>query len=364
MSIKKTSVVTRTRVTVLVITLLLAALASVPASAQSLGTAQGFGVLAGSAVTNTGTTTVNGDVGVFPGTSITGFPPGIATGAIRSADAVAQQAQSDLTAAYNDAALATCSDNRTGEDLGGDTLTPGVYCFDTSAFLTGTLTLDFQGNPDALFIFQTGSTLTTASGSSVAIINAGGETCPPNVFWQLGSSATLGTSTTFVGNILALTSITMNTGTVLNGRALARNGAVTLASNTIAACGPLAPCPVITVTPAILPAATVGVPYSADVNATGGTPPHTFAVSSGALPTGLVLNSTTGAITGTPTTEGTFDYTITATEVASGCTGSRAYRTILGADSISAVPTLDFLGFGILAALLAIGGLFVMNRQS
>lgn len=364
MRIKNSSGTTGTRPATLIATLFVIAITVAPASAQSLGTAQRFGVLGGSAVTNTGTTVVTGDVGVFPGSSITGFPPGTATGAIRSADAVAQQAQVDLTTAYNDAALATCTDNRTGQDLGGDTLTPGVYCFDSSAFLTGTLTLDFQGNPDALFIFQTGSTLTTATGSSVAIINAGTETCPPNVFWQIGSSATLGTTTSFVGNILALTSITMNTGATLNGRALARNGAVTLASNTIAACAPLVACASITVTPAILPGGTIGVAYSADVNATGGTPPHTFAISSGALPTGLVLNPASGAISGVPTATGTFNYTITATEVATGCTGSRAYATIIAAVGPAAgIPTLGFLGYALLAAFLAIGGLFVVNRQ-
>ena len=127
------------------------------------------------------------------------------------------------------------TENLTGQDLGGMTLLPGVYHFDSSAFLTGTLTLDAQGDPEARFDFQIGSTLITASGSSVQVINSA-DAC--NVYWQVGSSATIGTDTTFAGHILALTSITMNTNaTILEGSALARNGAVTLDSNTIAACG-------------------------------------------------------------------------------------------------------------------------------
>jgi type VI secretion system secreted protein VgrG len=126
-----------------------------------------------------------------------------------------------------------CGVDLTGQDLGGLTLTPNVYCFTTSAQLTGTLTLNLQGNPDAFFLFRIGSTLTTASASSVVLINNGGASCPSNLFWQVGSSATLGTSSSFGGNILALTSITMTTGAGLNGRALARNGAVTLDTNTV-----------------------------------------------------------------------------------------------------------------------------------
>lgn len=227
-----------THVGSLAITVLAVCLFLPTASAQvNLGTAQNFAVLAGSAVTNTGPSVVNGSVGVSPGTSVTGFPPGVVVGGtIHSADATAALAQSDLTAAYNAAAAVPCTTDLTGQDLGGMTLTPGVYCFATSAQLTGTLTLNFLGNPNATFIFKTGSTLTTASGSSVIFTNAGATTCAPNLFWQIGSSATLGTGSTFAGNILALTSITLTTGGGLNGRALARNGAVTLDSNTITAC--------------------------------------------------------------------------------------------------------------------------------
>jgi Ice-binding-like/IPTL-CTERM motif len=206
-----------------------------PGSAQpSLGSAQSFAVLGASTVTNTGPTVVTGDLGVSPGTAITGFPPGIVIGTIHAADAVALQAQTDLTAAYNTAAAAPCGTNLSGQDLGGLTLTPGVYCFNSSAGLTGTLTLNAQGNPNAVFIFQVGSTLTTASNSAVVMTN-GGSLCN-NVFWQIGSSATLGTGTAFGGNILALASITLTTGASTSGRTLARTGAVTLDSSTVGGC--------------------------------------------------------------------------------------------------------------------------------
>jgi hypothetical protein len=297
-----------------------------PALAQiSLGTAQSFAVLGGSTVTNTNTpTVVTGNLGVSPGSSVTGFPPGIVTGgSIHSADAVAAQAQSDLTAAYVAIGNTQCTVDLTGQNLGGLTLTPGVYCFSSSAQLTGTLTLNAQGNPNALFIFKMGSTLTTASGSSVQVINPGsGSNC--NVFWQVGSSATLGTGTSFLGNILALTSITLNTGANVTGRVLARNGAVTLDNNHVTVCGPTSPCPVITVNPATLPDGVVGTPYSQTVSAVGGTAPYTFTVSSGVLPNGLTLNASSGVISGTPTSAGTFNFTITATD-ANGCPGSRPY---------------------------------------
>jgi hypothetical protein len=196
-----------------------------------LGAAESFAVLGGSTVTNTGSTTVVGDLGVSPGLAVTGFPPGMVTGGtIHAGDAVALQAQQDVTAAYNTLAGEACAHDLTGQDLGGLTLTPGVYCLSSSAQLTGALTLDAEGEPDAHFVFQIGSSLTTASNSSVLLIN-GAQGC--HVFWQVGSSATLGTTTNFVGSILALTSISLDTGAQLFGRALARNGAVTMDTNHI-----------------------------------------------------------------------------------------------------------------------------------
>jgi hypothetical protein len=192
-------------------------------------------------------------VGVWPGTAITGFPPGsIAPGSgfLHSATPEAQQAQSDLTAAYTDAATRVCGTTIAGGLLGGLVLTPGVYCMPAGA-LTGTLTLDGAG----VYIFQMASTLTTASASAVVLLN-GATAC--GVWWQVGSSATIGTTSAMAGNILALTSITMNTGATLGGRTLARNGAVTLDSNAVTSCsggpGPAVPGPVaLSPTPVKIP---------------------------------------------------------------------------------------------------------------
>jgi Ice-binding-like/Bacterial Ig-like domain len=192
----------------------------------------GFSVLAGTTVTNTGSTVVSGDVGVDPGTAITGFPPGLASGTIHSADAVASQGEAVLAAGYIDAATRTGGTAVAG-DLVGKTLTAGVYTSTSSLAESGDLTLDAQGNPNAVFIFQIASTLITGSGSHIVLAN-GASAC--NVFWQVGSSATLGTNSVFKGTILALTSITVTTGVNLEGRALARYGAVTLDSDVITGC--------------------------------------------------------------------------------------------------------------------------------
>ncbi len=184
-------------------------------------------------MTNTGPSVITGNLGVGPGTAITGFPPGIvlAPGALHAADAVALQAQSETTTAYDLLAGLSATGTLTGQDLGGLTLLPGVYFFANTAQLTGTLTLDGQGDPNATFVFQIGSTLTTASSSSVVFVNGATQ---QEVYWQVGSSATLGTATRFAGNIVALTSISLGTGASIScGRALARNGAVTLDTNSI-----------------------------------------------------------------------------------------------------------------------------------
>jgi uncharacterized repeat protein (TIGR01451 family) len=209
--------------------------AAAAATMPPLGTEQSFAVLGGSTVTNTGSSVITGNLGVSPGSAITGFPPGIVTGVTHAADAEALQAQTDTTAAYIDLASQACTSDLTGQDLGGKTLVPGVYCFSSSAQLTGALTLDAGGVSNAVWVLKAGSTLTTAVNSSVVLINGAN---PCNVFWQVGSSATLGTTTSFVGNIFALTSITLNNGASVSGRVLARNGAVTLDNNivTVPAC--------------------------------------------------------------------------------------------------------------------------------
>jgi hypothetical protein len=319
---------------------------TVPAAAQTappLGSAQSFAVLGGSTVTNTGPSLISGDLGVSPGSAITGFPPGtVVSGTIHAADAVAAAAQNSVTTAYVNLAGQACTQDLTGQDLGGKILTAGVYCFSSSAQLTGTLTLDAQGNAGAVFIFKMGSTLTTASGSSVVLINGAS---PCNVFWQVGSSATLGTTTSFTGNILALTSITLTTGATVAGRALARNGAVTLDSNNVSPSSCLAGCPVITISPATLPTGFVGVPYSQTLTASGGTAPYVFSVAAGTLPAGLTLTPG-GVLSGTPTAPGTSPVTIRATD-GHGCVADRPYSILV----VPPVPTLP----QVFAVLLALG---------
>ena len=214
------------------------AFAAVPVAAQAsavnLGTVSPFVVLGGSTVTNEGTSVLNGDLGLSPGTSLTGFNEAVVNGVTHENDAVAAQGQSDLTTAYNVAAGQPVppSNDLTGIDLGGLKLTAGAYGFSTSAQLTGQLTLDAQGDPNAQFVFVIGSTLTTASASSVVLVNGAS---PCNVYWKVGSSATLGSTTAFAGNLMSLTSISANNGVNVVGRLLARNGAVTLINDVLSA---------------------------------------------------------------------------------------------------------------------------------
>lgn len=212
------------------------------ATDPGLRTAGNFAVLAGTTVTAAlpnGPSWISGSLGVSPGSAVTGFPPSVASGAMHKGDAVALKAQTDLVGAYTRAANAPCppTNNFTGVNLGGKTLVPGVYCQSTAPTLTGTLTLNGGG----VYIFQIGSTLITATGARISLI---GGAQPCEVFWQVSSSAVLFPSTAFVGNIMALTSIAMQTQATLEGRALARNGAVTLDDNRIiqpGGCGVSAP---------------------------------------------------------------------------------------------------------------------------
>lgn len=200
-------------------------------SAVNLGSAANFAILAGSTVTNTGATSVAGNLGVSPGTAITGFPPGTMNGALHAGDATAAQAIADLTTAFNDAAGRTLAPITVAGNIGGQTLVPGLYKSTSSlAISSGNLTLDAQGDPNAVFIFQIASTLTTTSG--LQVILAGGAQAS-NIFWQVGTSATLGTTSIFKGNILADQSITLNTGATLEGRAMARIAGVTMGANAI-----------------------------------------------------------------------------------------------------------------------------------
>jgi Ice-binding-like len=200
--------------------------AAFAATQPRLGTALNFAAIAGSTITNTGPTVIKGNVALSPGSAITGFPPGIS--AVRNiADANAVKAKTDLVTAFTDAASAPSTSNLTGKNLGGLNLTAGVYSFGSSAQLTGKLTLSGTG----VFIFRIGSALTTATASAVLLRN-GAQACA--VYWEVGSSATLGSATQFQGNLMALTSITMVTGAnILTGRAMARNGALTLDTNQI-----------------------------------------------------------------------------------------------------------------------------------
>lgn len=324
----------------------------------NLGSTVTFGVLAGSTVTSTGPTIINGNLGVSPGTAISGFPPGVvAGGTIHLGDQVAAQGQSDLTTAYLDAAGRACPGPSLPGDIGGTTIFPGVYCNPTSVGITGTVTLNGNGNPNAVFIFQIGSTLVTATNNSnVNLINGAKAS---NVFWQVGSSATLGTHTIFNGTILAQASITITTGAVLNGRALARVGAVTLDGNAVAA-PPVSGLGGLSLA-CSFPGGKVGQSYSSSLLATGGMPPYAYSISAGSMPPGLTLNASSGAITGTPTTPGAFsDTSMVVDSVGASATSSCGISIAPGggggALSLTCPSNSGQVGQPFTSALLASGG--------
>jgi hypothetical protein len=333
-------------------------------------------------VNNTGPTVVTGDLGVSPAAAVVGFPPGTVIGTIHAADATAASAQSSNTTAYGVLAGEACNTSfGVPTDLAGMTLAPGVYCFASSAANTGLLQLDAQGDSNAVWVFQIASTLITGSASTVTVINSG-QAC--NVFWQVGSSATLGTTTTFVGNILALTSITLQTGASLSGRVLAQTGTVTLASNAVSVCS-LAGLPTPT---------TLTTQASAAVQL-GGLIHDTATLSGGVAPTGTITfqlfgpNDATctaapaftstvtvagnGSYTSanfTPSVAGTYRWIATysgdAANAASAtaCNDANESVTVSAASAqVAATPTLSEWAMILLAGLVAIAGFAAMRRS-
>jgi hypothetical protein len=342
---------------------------SLPLLAQSappMGVLQQFSALGNSGVTgSTGAgTIVNGDVGSSPTASITNFPPSTVSPPFTlhlTNDLTVQQAHTNAIAAYNFLA-AQGPGTVIPAQLNGQVLPTGIYSFAGGAAdlaAGGTLTLNGPG----IFVFQVDSALTANVLSNVV-----GTADPCSVFWRVGTSAVLN-GITFRGNVIADASITVGSGSNVSGRVLAGTGptgSVTMAGsggNTIGGCASIIVCPVITVNPPTLPNGTIGVVYDETVSASGGVGPYTFAVTNGALPPGLVLNGATGDITGTPTTNGSFGFEITATDTSSSCIGTRGYTIIVGAAS-PGVPALDFVGLTVLMVLLAGVALFVMNRLS
>lgn len=387
----------------LLLTHMSAALAD--ATAPPLGTTESFAVLGATTVTNTGNTIIRGNLGLSPGTAVTGFPPGLVVppGTTHIADAVALGAQNDATTAYNNLAGQACDFGPFGPtDLAGQTLAPGVYCYSSSVQNSGTVTLD--GSATDVWVFRIGSTLTTGPGSSVV---GTGNKC--NIFWQVGSSATLDTTSTLAGTIIALESISMNNGATLNGRALARNGAVTLINNTIDATGcdgvPVSAgvglfklfspgtiavggvsALTITLTNTNAAAATLTAPFSDNFPAGlviadtpnlattcggAGAPTATPGGSVVTLPTGRTIPGASGAIPGFCTV--TVDVTATSVECFVNTVPAGALQTDRGnnvsptaaslcATMTAAIPTLNEWGVIIFIILAGLGAVSYLRR--
>jgi len=321
-----------------------------PAFAQpapSLGTDASFAVLGGSAVTNTGPTRIAGNVGVSPGNTVSGLPEGTPfPGDVHRDDALARQAQKDNAAAFRDLAGRMCDVTLSSLP---STLEPNVvYCL-PSASLAGPLTLNAKDDPHAVWIIKIDGSLTTEASSSVVVTEGGRES---NIFWQVGTSATLGANSAFLGNLLARGDITLNGGASLSGRLLAQTGTVTLNGNKVTIC-----CEPITLSPASLPGGTAGTPYSVMFTAEGGTGPYTFSIVSGTLPPGLTL--TGGTISGTPAgCRGTYTFTVMATDV-NGCSVAQEYTIEIECTTTSGIvlspvtlptATIDVLYSGVITA--------------
>ncbi|MGW7535974.1 choice-of-anchor P family protein [Amycolatopsis sp. NPDC054798] len=351
-------------------TVLTAAVAvAVPAPAQAatsppLGSAGNFAVLGASTVTNTGPTVVTGDLGVSPGTAVVGFPPGSVTGTVHTTDAVAAQAQADVGTAITFAAGEPCDANLSGQDLGGRTLPPAVYCFDSSAQLTGTLTLDAQGNPNAAWVFQIASSLTTGSNAAV-VLTGGAIPCNNNnITWQVGASATVGTGTAFVGNVLAGASVTFNAGATGTGGLYAHTGAVTMDSARVSTCSGSGgkASPAITTTPSgSVPA---GGSVSDSARLTGGATPTgsvTFALfapgdTTCVTPVATRIASLSGntAASGPVATGAAGTYNWTATY--SGDAGNNAATSPCGSEQVEVTAqTLTGRAYGLAATATLLG---------
>ena len=322
------------------------------ALAQSLGSAESYAVLGGTSVSVAGGgATVTGNVGVSPGTSITGGPTVVSPFTTHTNDASAIAAQSSTTALYTTLAGMGPA-TPLGAELGGTSLPPGIYSFSSTANIAAGTTLTLSGS--GTYIFQVGSAITANVGSSVVLVGA--SAC--NVFWQVTSAATLN-GDSFAGTVVAQAGVTLGVGADLTGRALTTAaGAVTLSGgNTVGGCSALA-CPPITLVPATLPNGTVGAAYSQTITGSGGTAPYTFAVTAGTLPAGLTLTAA-GVLAGTPTTAATTTVTIRGTD-AVGCFTGVVYTM----NVTTAVPTLPEWGALLLAASLLGLGYYRLRRRS
>lgn len=293
-------------------------------SAPSLGNAASFAVLGGNAVTNSGPTVVTGNLGVSPGNTVTGFGSGSGTvrvGDVFSNTALAQAAQHDAFAAYNALADSACTATISG--LLSGSLSRGVYCLSSPAQLTGTLTLN--GDASAVWIFQIPGTLTTDPDSNVLVINGGKA---GNVFWRVGTSATLGAGSFFQGNLLTPGSITLQGGAIVSGRLLSLNGAVALNADSVSLC-----CDPLNLDPIALSGA-VGVEYRQTIKASGGLAPYTFRLLTGALPYGLSPLTPSGVLSGVPSKVGSFPFTVIVTDF-HGCSGTREYTINIPCQTIT-----------------------------